>query len=248
MRNPWSSRVHIIQTYQGGLRLDLRESDLHLQHPFWPCRQTVDRPQTQPAGYTLLRSMHFSRIDVKATGLKSFICFTLGFFGIGIMTELFHARGTDMLSRNNWNRRANTGPSCGAHTLITLPLRPSGPGALEGLSLDKHEITAPSSMHTFEYVFKWMHQYSIVSSLPHCFGRMTGILCATEVARRTDTEIRVSTEGWPRDPGHWFKHVVCLLIWGFGHRKCDICYLQNGQRADSLSCVDPRWSVMSACH
>ena len=51
--------------------------------------------------------------------------------------ELFQVRETDMLSRNNWNRWANTGPSCSAHTLSTLPIRPSRPGALEGLNLEK---------------------------------------------------------------------------------------------------------------
>ena len=74
-------------------------------------------------------SILFARTDVKAIGLKSFICFTLGFFGTAVMIQLFHARGTDILSRNNWNRRANTGPNCGAHTLSTLPVRPSRPGA-----------------------------------------------------------------------------------------------------------------------
>ena len=47
--------------YQDGLQLDLRESDMHLQHPFWPCRQTVegpcDRTQKQPTGYTLMMMM-----------------------------------------------------------------------------------------------------------------------------------------------------------------------------------------------
>ena len=78
--------------------------------------------------HTIL-SIHFARTDVKATGLKSFICFTLSFFGTGIMIELFHVHGTDMLSRNNWNRQTNTGPICNVHTLSTLPLRPFRPGA-----------------------------------------------------------------------------------------------------------------------
>ena len=49
--------MKMIQTYQDGLQLDLWESDIHLQHPFWPCGQTVEgpcvRPQKQPTGYTL---------------------------------------------------------------------------------------------------------------------------------------------------------------------------------------------------
>ena len=47
--------------------------------------------------HTIL-SIHFARIDVKAAGLKSFICFTLSFFGTGITVELFHVRGAYMLS------------------------------------------------------------------------------------------------------------------------------------------------------
>ena len=70
---------------------------------------------------------------VKAAGVE-LSCFTKVFFGSDT-AEHFRSRRTDMLSKNNWNRRAKTDPSRGAYAWITLALRPFRPETLKGLRL-----------------------------------------------------------------------------------------------------------------
>jgi len=96
--------------------------------------------------HTIL-SVHFARIDVKATDLKSFICFYSGFL------RNWHY---DWALSRTWNRHAiqeemkQTGkhwsqPRCAYLNYSTF--KAIRTCSLRGLSLEKHEITSSSYTH-----------------------------------------------------------------------------------------------------
>ena len=78
------SQLSMIQTDHGGLRSDLMRIRHASSTPILAleanCRGSM-RSATEATNWVhTVLSIHFARIDVKATGLKSFICFTLGYF------------------------------------------------------------------------------------------------------------------------------------------------------------------------
>ena len=91
------------------------------------------RPQRHPTRYTL--PFHtLCHNGCESNRPKIIYLFYVGLF---FFLSVLWMNSSTLLSKNNWNRRANARPSCGSHVSSTLALRPAGLRALNGLSQEK---------------------------------------------------------------------------------------------------------------
>ena len=115
-------------------------------------------------------SRHFMTIEVRATGLKSFLFFLSFFFsffffgarllGTGMMWDVFLKNGTVCVQSESWNRGHQRGASSLAHVFKSTAEKPSGPVAflahvflkiLATWSIDKSSVS-----HTKKTRFNWI--------------------------------------------------------------------------------------------
>ena len=82
-------------------------------------------------------SKHFIVTGVRATGLKSFICFIQLFLGTGIIFEVFHEVGILQAFKDILKIAQYIKESCRAQSFKILGVTPSAPQALLGFNLQK---------------------------------------------------------------------------------------------------------------
>ena len=74
-----------------------KNAEQHLPLPSLSCMQTAKGPENQQQSFATdssTLSNTFMMAEVRSTGRKSFVAFTVVFFGTGIMQEVFHIAGT----------------------------------------------------------------------------------------------------------------------------------------------------------
>ena len=112
----WTAHTHMIQTLSRWIPMRFTRtrhtSSTHLLALYANCRGESMRSVTEATNclHNIL-SMHFAKTDVKATGLKSFTCFTLGFLNFRFklvvwMNSSMHVGRTCYLrtTETNWRK------------------------------------------------------------------------------------------------------------------------------------------------
>ena len=93
------------------------------------CKGSWKFSKTLRSSFRTNRSKHFMGTDVRATGRKSFISLTLGFLGMGMISEHFQDSGMEWFFNDRLKINVYIKVNCSEHIFNTLLLTPSGPQA-----------------------------------------------------------------------------------------------------------------------